>query len=225
MKTISISLYNRPDYTKSLFNFLDNCMGIDDYKIIITVEPVNDDVIELAKKFRPEQTSVYVNSRQLGCSPNIYKAINKAFEISDFNIHFEDDIMPSKDCLQYFDFCNKEFKKDKSVLSVTGYSRGNNNEPDKIYKDNWFFPWGWATWKGRWEIIKYNWPKDQWDVPTTELLLTNKMYQIKPVVARTQNIGSEGGTFVPDANWHRENQYNEHWIESTKEYKNKFYLK
>lgn len=225
MKTLSISLYNRPNYTNKLLNALDVCFGIEDYKIIITVEPENQDVINLAKNFRPYQTEVIVNENRLGCSPNIFKAVNTAFNYSDYNIHFEDDIIPSKDCLTYFEFCNKSFKYDKKVFSVTGYSRGTNDEPDIIYKDDWFFPWGWATWKNRWEIIKYNWPKDQWDVPTTQLLLDNKMYQIKPVVARTQNIGAEGGTFVGSPQWHKDFQYNEYWIESTKKYQEKFNIK
>ena len=38
--------------------------------------------------------------------------------------------------------------------------------------------------------------------------------EIKPMLARTQNIGAEMGTYCPSAAWYRDNQFNEVWAGS-----------
>ena len=99
MKTITISLYNRPEYTKILFDSLSMCHGIDDYAIFIFCEPTNQEVIDLAKGFRTNQTVTHVNPHVFGCNANIFQCVDFGFSQSEYNIHFEDDTIPGKDCL------------------------------------------------------------------------------------------------------------------------------
>jgi len=65
LKTVTISLYNRPEYTARLLNALNQCHGVDEYYFSIFCEPDNIEVIKLAADFRREKTNVYVNSTRL----------------------------------------------------------------------------------------------------------------------------------------------------------------
>lgn len=232
MKTISLSLYNRPKYTKIVLDALDQCFNIDDYLIYIRCEPDNNDVINLAKKFRPSQTQLHINSIRYGCNKNIYTCFEDNFLHSDYHIHLEDDTIPGKDLLLYFELCNRIFKDDINIFSVSGYVNCNNTTMGKQFypinteyhsygQRNWFTPWGWATWSSRWPIIKAAFieslsSKVSWDFYIHNAL-KDKM-EIFPLVSRIQNIGAEEGTYCPGAEWHYHNQYNDYWIETNKIY-------
>jgi hypothetical protein len=238
MKTLSVSLYNRPEYTKITLDHLDQCFDIDNYKIFIFCEPVNNEVIKLAESFRPQQTIVKINQIRFGCNRNIYQSFNLGFYFNDFHIHLEDDTVPSKDFLLYCEYCRFVFKHDTSIYSVSGYNREvdtlqkisqtNLDTCAAIKRNHWFTPWGWATWVDRWnEIIKpsmeqsFNTPHS-WDVFVHKA--QQEKYEILPIIARIQNIGAENGSYCPGPAWHKQNQYNEFWIESHKQYRQNFFL-
>lgn len=226
MKTITISLYNRANYTKILLDSLNQCFGIDDYKILITCEPGDQSVIDLASQFRPNQTVLEINQTRLGCNSNIFKSIARGFEFSDYNIHFEDDTIPGKDCLKYFEWANSQYRDDDSVFTVCGYVNSNNKtehyrdkseDPNEICRRAWFTPWGWATWKDRFKEMRkmwdFTWKNGSWDLTINNVVRRDR-YEIFPAIARTQNIGAEKTTHVPSAEWHRTHHLNEYWIES-----------
>lgn len=236
MKTLSISLYNREEYTIRTLSKLDECLDIDNYKIFIFCEPSNTNVIKIAQYFRPHQTIVKINPQRLGCNRNIYQSLTIGFYFNDFHIHIEDDTVPAKDFLLYCEYCRYKFRNDPSIYSICGYNRHHktlqtNNSLDmngSIEKDNWFTPWGWATWIDRWENrIKKSMEASlshpsSWDVFVHKE--QQKDYQIVPTIGRIQNIGAENGTYCPGPEWHKENQYNEFWIESNQQYRVNFSL-
>lgn len=226
MKTLSISLYNRPKYTKQLFNHLESCYGIQEYKIFICCDPGSEEVEKIAKEFMPEQTSVVVNGRRLGCSANIFQSLAMGFALNDYHIHFEDDTIPGKDCLLYFEWAREYYKNNPEVFTISGYVNSNNKtehyypmnyQIDKVSKRQWFTPWGWATWKDRFLEMKDVWDfhgkNGSWDVTVNNIARKDRL-EIFPTVSRIQNIGAEMGTHVPNADWHRLHHYNEHWIDS-----------
>lgn len=229
MKTLTISLYNRPEYTARLFEALNNCFGIEDYEIYIFCEPDNIDVLRLAADFRTSQTHVFVNPSRFGCNTNIFQCLKYGFKKSDYHIHFEDDTIPGKDCLKYFEWA-KRYKDDKSIFTVSGYVNSNNGTEhfipkndniSSVSKRNWFTPWGWATWIDRWNEMKYEWDLSgamgSWDAKLNHVLRQGRN-ELIPTVSRIQNIGGELGTHVPNAQWHRLHHYNEYWIETLNKY-------
>ena len=234
MKTLSISLYNRPDYTKILLGHLNECFGIDDYDITICCDPGSKEVEKLAKAFRPSQTNVVVNNRRYGCNTNIYQSLAIGFSKSDYHIHFEDDTIPGKDCLKYFEWAKSKYKDDSNIFTVSGYVNSDNkmecyyeknNNVKQVSRRCWFTPWGWATWKDRFDEMESVWDfqgtNGSWDV-TINGSARKGRWEIIPTVARTQNIGAEMGTHVPNPEWHKSNHMNEWWIESIKEYTEEF---
>lgn len=235
MKTLSISLYNRFDYTKILLDNLNTCYGIEEYDITICCEPGFDDVVELAQSFRPDQTELIVNPRKYGCNTNIYQCLSIGFAKNDYHIHFEDDTIPGKDCLKYFEWA-RAYKDDSDVFTISAYTNSNNmtehyypknDNVDEVYHREWFTPWGWATWKDRFKDIKYYWDfvgaRGSWDQSVNGIARKNRI-EICPAVSRVQNIGAEMATHVYSPEWHSKNHFNEYWIETNKKYSERFMI-
>lgn len=243
MKTISISLHKRPDYTKVLLDHLSRCYNIKDYVIVICCEPSNSEVIDLAKNFMPDRTEVIVNPKILGCAWNIFQCLSIGFDNSDFHIHLEDDTIPGRDFLSYCEWAKDSYINDQEVFSISGYvnvntkilekQQHNNHYSPKseninlVNKRKWYTPWGWATWKNRWNLVRNNLynrlttdKNISWDWHLHNIV--REKYEIFPLVSRIQNIGAEKGTYVTNADWHKKNQYNEFWIESLNSYTNNF---
>lgn len=235
MNTLSITLYNRPKYTQIILDHLDLCYNIDKYNIFIYCEPNNKEVIELAKNFRPQQTQVTINPTKFGCNKNIYQALNYGLSINDFHIHLEDDTVPGKDFLVYCEWCREYYKDADEIFSVSGYVNSNNSIEQFIEKNiefnsvmirNWFTPWGWGTWKNRWLSVSdfitpfLNTSTISWDLILHRSIKNKK--ECFPMVSRIQNIGAENGSFCPGSSWHLKNQYNEYWIETTRQYQTNF---
>jgi len=228
-KTLTISLYNRPIYTNTLLDALNYCHGIDDYEIDIFCDPGSEEVIRIAKSFRPVQTEVFVNPVRYGCNSNIYQCLANGFKKNDYHIHLEDDTIPGRDCLLYFEWARK-FKNDKNIFTVSGYVNSNNKTEhfiplndiiNGVSRRAWFTPWGWATWNDRWEEMKASWDLSgemgSWDTKINQVLRKDRS-ELIPTISRIQNIGGELGTHVPSNEWHKTHHYNEYWIESLNEY-------
>lgn len=239
MKTISISLYNRPEYTHTLLRHLEKCFGFDEYTILISIDPGDEQVSYLAQEFAKinKNVLVYQNNTRLGCNQNIFVAISRAFSISNYNIHFEDDTIPGRDCLKYFEWADKNYRNNPEIFTISAYVNSNNKTEhyqelsDNISQINtrqWFTPWGWATWADRFEEMKSQWDfmgtNGSWDCTINNIMRKNRK-EVYPSVSRTQNIGAKMGTHVPSEEWHAEHHYNEYWIESLDRFTEIFYEK
>ena len=215
MRTVTMTLFNRPDYTKRVIDALSQCDNIRKYHLLIFIEPGNSEVINLANNIKFTSKEVTVNRRRMGCDTNIYTAINAGFEQSDYNIHIEDDICPGKDMLKYFEFCDYRYRFDPTVLTICAYHKGSCDEYhyDKIFRNPWFTPWGWATWRDRWDEIKKQWNfNNAWDVHLNNVIRKDR-FEIRPYLARSQNIGEHSGTHVSPDVFLRDH-YNEFWVNS-----------
>ena len=210
-----MTLYRRPEYTRRVLDNLLRCSGIEKYKIIIFVEPGNRHVIDMANTFNFKNKEVHLNKSILGCNRNILNSIDYGMSISDYNIHIEDDILPGRDMLKYFEFCDFKYRYKEEIMTVCAYHKGKyeENYKDKIFKNKWFTPWGWATWKDRWEELKKKWDyKISWDVHLNNVVRQNR-YEIRPFIARTQNIGQYHGEHVSSEMYLKEH-FNQFWINS-----------
>ena len=219
MKTITMTLFNRPHYTKRVIDCLSECSGIGKYHLLVFVEPGNQEVIDLAHAIGFMSKEITINKRRLGCDTNIHHAVDAGFQKSDYNIHIEDDICPGKDMLGYFNFCDYRYRYDSSVFTICAYHKARCKEEheeyyyDKVFRNPWFTPWGWATWKDRWEEIKKQWNfNNGWDIQINNVIRKDR-FEIRPYLARCQNIGELGGTHV-SSDIFRRDHYNEFWINS-----------
>ena len=220
-KVITLTLCNRPEYTRRMFASLSKCVGIKDYLLLPQIEPVSHEVVSVARGVNFAECKYEINQKRLGCATNTFMALKRGFGLSDFVIHVEDDVCLAPDALLYAEFCAKRFRDASDVYTVSLYHRGKCDESQfyKVTKRNWFVPWGWGTWKNRWEEpggMTSNWdfeskPGDKgWDVNINERLRKGRN-EVHPVLARSLNIGAEGGIHTPSAKWHKENVHSDFW--------------
>ncbi len=68
----------------------------------------------------------------------------------------EDDIQVSNQFLKYMNYGLKQFRYDKSVYTLTGYSfmKTVSENDDKYGFTRSFSAWGWGTWADRWSNLK-----------------------------------------------------------------------
>jgi len=108
-----------------------------------------------------------------GLSKSIIEGVTKIISIYGKVIIVEDDLITSKNFLTFMNSALKKYESNNEVFSISGYSF---NMYDKNFKHDGYFlnrgcPWGWATWKNRWEII--DWEMKKYD------LFTNDNFQKK----------------------------------------------
>lgn len=217
MKIITMTLYNRPNYTSQVLHSLEKCDGIKEYMILPSIEPVNKEVIKLGTTISFTKSLPLVHKTKQGCGKNTFLAMKRGFEISDFVLHIEDDTVLAPDSLRYIEHCRRLFEGNPAVFDISLCSRVIDWTQDDFYKlkrRNWFTPWGWATWKYRWKELEEKWDFDDskggWDINIGKNVIGRRL-EIFPTVSRTQNIGALNGTHVPSAEWHRKNHFIEKW--------------
>ena len=214
-KVITLILYNRPDYTRSVLDALRRCAGVGEYLILPHIEPGNEEVVALARQIDFAPVIVTVNPHRLGIGRNTFLAWEHGFSKADFIVHIEDDTVPAHDCLRFMEYCGRTYASDDSVFSVAAYNRV-PCPPSEYYQISRRPPytcWLVGTWKNRWEWIKDRWSSDpdryaRW---MTATLSQYELSEVYPALSRSQNIGAERGVHVPSPEWHRRNQHTEHW--------------
>ncbi len=217
-KVITMTVYNRPDYTRRCLEALAKCEGIKQYQVFIHVDPGCDEVSEICAGWvNGGDLLMSFNEKRVGCNMNILSAMAHGFEHSDTVIHIEDDILLAPDALKWFEWALDKYKDDKSVFSVSGYSNKEPSEALFFYQQrrSWFTPWGWATWKDRFEpfanIIRLNekaQPERSWDW-ITNYGARGGRYEVFPILSRTKNIGEYGVHTNPII--HKSEQTNTLW--------------
>lgn len=85
--------------------------------------------------------------------------IRLVLEDHDTFIYLEDDIVVSNDFLNYMNDGLRFYKEDPAVHSICGFCSP-FQIPDRYKQDVWFSPmnspWGYATWKDKWEKVDYS---------------------------------------------------------------------
>lgn len=211
-KVVALTLFRRAGYSRQTLEALSRCHGIDDYLVLIHVEPGYPEVLQVARDVKFSRVVIVENADLLGCTQNTLSAVLHGFQHADFVVCLDDDTVPAPDCLRYFEWARHAFRDDKSVFTVTGFARY-TPDPSGYYaaeRIRWFTPWSWATWRDRLPEIINRWdylPNASWDISVNQI--RGNRFEVHPLLARTQNIGAEQGTYCPSPEFHREHQYYE----------------
>lgn len=206
--TISVLGWRRPEYLAATLIALRRCIGIEKYRVFVLIDGGSTETLQAAVEESPDEWEVVASTRRAGCNQSTLRALRMGFAESEYHVHFEDDCLPAKDCLAWFEWARR-FGDDQSIFSVSAYSR-EQGRLDEYGRRSWFTGWGWATWRNRFEEMQ--WPqedKDPWDVQQNHHARRFR-YEVYPLVARVQNIGREDGFNVHPDQWLRD-QYNPSW--------------
>lgn len=219
-KVICMTSYNRPQYFRRVLEALSRCTGVENYVLVACIEPGNEENRALVEAVDFAECRPIFNRRKLGCTANTHQAFSKGFQLADFVILVEDDVLLARDAITYLEFCRRRYIDDQNVLSVAAYNRSKSCDPEsyhEICRRQHFTPWAIGFWRERWQLIAPGWLRERrvsWDVRLThEFCQKRGLYAIYPQLSRAQNIGAEGGTYCPGAEWHRQNQHVPLWTE------------
>ncbi|KAI8100276.1 hypothetical protein M9435_006761 [Picochlorum sp. BPE23] len=153
---------------------------------------------------------ISVAHRNLGVWKNKKRAVAWGFEYTDFLIVLEDDITLDVDALRWFEFQSQAgmhpeharwavttcwsnlfpAHEDLSVKCQDILAVKHLKLLDKYIERPWGTPWGWAIWQKTWHMFGEEWTGN--DQHLGWLIRNHSMVETLPVVARCNNIGSEG---------------------------------
>lgn len=225
MKTaITLTCYKRADYLKQVLQSIEQSLKyskINDMSIYFSIDYFDDEIPDLVQNIDWADIRYVVNKPSIGCNKNTRNAIMLGLIDNDAVIHLEDDTVITKDGVDYFIRQLNTYYNDPEIICLGGYSRTmslDNANLSSTDKQKRFTCWGCGFWKHKIKPILENWTpylsrdnnSSSWDTHLDESLFQNEkynFYQIVPTVSRIQNIGADGGTWVPDAHFHYANHH------------------
>lgn len=164
MTKVALFAFNRPSHLRDT---LENILTYSNFPINIYIDgPNNDNDFLQQKKIDKVIDNITVQnykkricikkrSKNLGLASSIISGIEDGFRETDELIIIEDDILTTLDFFKFIKYWLNEARSDKEILSICGYQFSFNEKLNEkflsTYKMPRFIPWGWATWKEKWE--------------------------------------------------------------------------
>jgi hypothetical protein len=222
---IVLNWHKRLRYSQRQADALSRCTGLKQHRVMIDLDGGADlRVVEFALhcekvKYIPNLEVHYVEgAKGNGVNAGVLRAIDRGFEYDDFVCALEDDIIPSEDCFDFFNWGRMQYFEDPHVFSLCAFNRDPIN-PRWLHRCDrrpWFHSWGWATWQDRWERIRpelvVQHPKHKgYDGQINDWMHDHQMKEVYPKLARTQNIGAVGGVNTPTVEYFYFRNHNHHW--------------
>jgi hypothetical protein len=204
MKTITITVSNRPFYLKRLIECLYNVSEINTYTVIFSLEPICEESKLLCETSQFKNKIILYNKNKLGVRDHPYTLLNQVFSYSDLNIYLEEDIIVSKDIIHLSNFYNEH--NDHLLLNLYNKNKiGMFDEDildvqDKFINGNniYFSPFAWITSKNHWNnhLSKWWYIDDKgWDFSVVTSMEQFKKRMLITSICRCNHIG-EIGTHV-----------------------------
>lgn len=145
------SLCNNPEseYSKVIF-FIDGFDNKNNQLIQKTLDVVNKD-------WNFSDKVVNFRESNLGCKFNIILGITEVLEKNESIIVLEDDLILSKNFLNFMNTSIEKYKMIDKVWSISGWGHPQllNRRSGSSFS-SLTSPWGWGTWKDNWNIFVEN---------------------------------------------------------------------
>lgn len=179
---IVLFVYNRPDHlAKTLKSLADSALAGQSDLIVYSDGPraqVDTDAVKTVRDmvrriagFRSVQ--LIERNSNMGLSRSVVSGVAEVIAASGKAIVLEDDMVCSTNFLSFMNSALNVYEKDRRIFRISGYTYP--IEIPSSYSDQVFLayrgsPWGWATWKDRWEAI-------DWEVKDLKAFCRNKKLQ------------------------------------------------
>lgn len=219
---ILMPVYSRPHYLKRVLDGLAEVDGISETLLIISQDGNNREVSDLISRIDFTDKIILRHSRPFfgalsffwdslhAVSTNIHWMLDFTFERTGAKaaIVLEDDIVPSVDFLNYFNWVRTHVLDRDEVMTVTAFNLNSRisvergfdprNHPCDLVRNmedgnEKFTGWSWAISRSKWPLIKKQWSFLSWDIGLNRIQLGLGLVSYKPVLARAKNIGMQGG--------------------------------
>lgn len=161
--------YNRPNLTQKTLKALEKnhlahytnlYVFVDGPKTESEVEKVSK-TIEVVESFKGFKSLTLIKSSiNKGLANSIIEGVTQIINENERVIVLEDDLITHSLFLNYMNDALNFYEKQSDIWSISGYTP-NINLPNN-YKNDVFLTlrgssWGWATWKNRWDNVKWEW--------------------------------------------------------------------
>lgn len=164
---IVIFLYKRVDTLTQTINSLKKCVLADESDLIIFSDgpktELDAEKVAIVRKYASEISGfknviVHESSQNRGLARSIIEGVTDVFNQYESVIVLEDDLVLSKNFLQYMNACLEKYKNDSMCFSVSGYGFDLNiaDYEYDVYFTMRHCSWGWGMWKDRWMGIDWS---------------------------------------------------------------------
>jgi hypothetical protein len=206
-KAIVFTVFDRVEYLKDTLKSWGEVRNINSCDIYFKIEPsLNQqsiiDIINNFDNYRGSTSSILINKTVIGNGFNTWESFEYLFEKYDFVILAEDDIVVSKDIIEYFDVTETMFREDSEVAIISANTKLPVEDPSKVIRQQGFNGLIWGTWKKYWvKYFRENWDKDYssdtqqcgWDWHLNlRIMPSNGLKNINPMASRSNHIGING---------------------------------
>jgi len=212
-KAIGFTAFDRVEYLNKALASWSDVRNLRDYDFYFFIEPSNryNEIVQIIKNFQNNtniKTTIISNPEKLGCATNTWSVFEFLFKLYDFVILAEDDVVVSKDVLEYFNFVEEKYRNDEEIAIVSANTKWDTKDPIKLIREQGFNGLIWGTWKKYWtKYFEHNWEKEPfpgaehsgWDWHLNiNMLPFNKLKNINPMVSRSNHIGLIGEHCTPE---------------------------
>jgi hypothetical protein len=241
---ILVSACWRPYYLKQVLDAWAGVRGISEirrFDVALGNSPRWDEALKVIEDFSEKVTipvNIQPDSGQLGPWRAIGNALTTIYRDKEvgFSIYGDEDTLVCDDFLEYIKWGREQFDQNPQVLVLLGHSKCGSGWDGPDVKDDpeadpsmvrlipYFSPWGWATWRDRWEnVVRPTW---DWDASTNtrgvdggfdwnlavRIIPQGRFLATVPDVSRTQHIGEIEGCFsTPEVyQWGLSQNFQEH---------------
>jgi len=162
---IAVIAFKRPDHLKVMLESLSNNKGFNDSNLYIFLDgpkTENDksghlETVAVAKNFEHKNKEVIIRDKNLGNKKNVIFSVTEVLKKHDRVICLEDDLKISRYFLKFMNNSLETYKDDKELFHINGWAYPQKiNFRNKAIIGTLMCPWGWGTWKNRWDDFAYS---------------------------------------------------------------------
>ena len=170
---IAVFCYNRPKHIEKTLKALSKNVLADESQLYVFCDGPKSNASE-EQVHKVEETRRIVRGRKWckdvqiieaptnqGLRKSIISGVSMVIEKHGTVIVVEDDLETSPFFLSYMNNCLEKYKDYRGVFSISAQSCMNPKDfpqdyPYDVYAHPTHLPWGWATWKDRWELVDWD---------------------------------------------------------------------
>jgi hypothetical protein len=202
VKSITLTVYNRPDSLTKVLDSLYQNKGTEEYDLFIGLEPVNEKCREICHsidKNRFNGVHILENKWRLGINSNPYNLLETALNLnkSQLNIHLEDDLCAAKDVIHIANLYPDSILGEAVCLCLTNPETltdwNYKGDPHLFYYRQAFVPTGLIMTKHQWKKhIQPYWFSHPtgWDFGIYHHVKREELYCSVADVNRTKHIAA-----------------------------------
>lgn len=212
VKTLILFAWRRPEYTRRTLESLKLCCGIEDYRLVASVDgppKYSDEVIDAIRSVNVPNLAILRQPVNYGVAehpPRVFHAVK-----SDFYVSIEDDCLLAPDALHLADWFFENQSERYPFLALGHESDSGWKHPDELFETPIIdSPFAWCFSAASWEWIWPHWncktvPPMGWDWSLSYTMFLHQKMALAPLLSRVFNIGREGGVHGTPQWW------DEHW--------------